>query len=114
MILEVICVKRVIIFLIVGALIVGVVGCDGDGFGGIVGGYNIKISSTTGGTVTDPGEGLFRYDAGTVVNLVAEPDRGYRFVCWISNAGTIADIYAATTTITVNNYYFVTASFKAN
>ena len=108
-------VKRVIIFLILGALIVGVVGCSpGAGFGGIFGGYNIKISSTIGGTVTTPGEGLFRYAAGTVVNLVAEPDRGYHFVCWTSNAGTIANISAATTTITVNNYYFVTASFHEN
>jgi hypothetical protein len=107
-------VKRVIIFLIVGALIIGVVGCGGGGFGGIVGGYNIKISSSIGGTVTTPGEGLFLYAKGTAVTLAATPDRGYHFVCWITNAGTIADIYAATTTIIVNNYYFVTASFKAN
>ena len=74
--------------------------------------YTIKISSTTGGTVTVPGEGRFRYAAGTVVNLVAEADRGYRFVAWVSNAGTIADVYDATTTITLNkNYYFVTADF---
>ncbi len=109
-----ICVKRVISLLILGALIVGSVGCDSGGFGGIVGGYNIKISSSIGGTVTTPGEGLFRYDGGTVVNLVAEPDVGYHFVCWITNANTIANIYAATTTITVNNYYFVIASFQAN
>jgi len=74
--------------------------------------YTIKISSTTGGTVTDPGEGLFRYAAGTVVDLVAEADRGYEFVDWVSNAGTIADVYDATTTITLNkNYYFVIADF---
>jgi len=74
--------------------------------------YTIKISSTTGGTVTDPGEGLFRYPAGTVVDLVAEADRGYEFIAWVSNAGTIADVYDATTTITVNkNYYFVIADF---
>jgi Divergent InlB B-repeat domain len=108
-------VKRVIIFLILGALIIGVVGCSsGAGFGGIFGGYNIKISSGIGGTVTTPGEGLFRYASGTVVTLVATPDVGYHFVCWISNAGTIANVNAATTTITVNNYYFVTASFHAN
>jgi hypothetical protein len=107
-------VKRVSIFLIVGALIVGGVGCGGGGFGGIVGGYNINISSSIGGTVTTPGEGLFQYAKGTVVTLVAESDRGYHFVNWVTNAGTIANVYAATTTITINNYYFVTALFKAN
>jgi hypothetical protein len=107
-------VKRVIIFLILGALIVGVVGCGPGGVGGIFGGYSITISSSIGGTVTNPGEGLFRYAKGTVVTLVATPDVGYHFVCWSSNAGTIANVYAATTTITVNNYYFVTVLFKAN
>jgi Divergent InlB B-repeat domain len=105
-------VKRVIIFLILGALIAGVVGCSPGGSAGIFGGYGISISSSIGGTVTTPGEGLFRYAQGTVVTLVAEPDRGYRFVSWVTNAGTITNIYAATTTITVNNYYFVTAMFR--
>ena len=101
--------KRVIIFLLLGALIAGVAGCSP---GGIFGGYTITISSNIGGTVTSPGEGLFYYAKGTVVNLVAEPDRGYRFVGWVSNAGTIADAYAATTTITMNeNNCFVIANF---
>ena len=106
--------KRVIIFLLLGALIVGVVGCSPGGAGGIFGGYSITISSTIGGAVTSPGEGVFGYPGGTVVNLVAEPDRGYHFSGWTTNAGTIGDIYAATTTITVDNYYFVTAAFEEN
>ena len=105
--------KRVIIFLLLGALIVGVAACSPGG-GGIFGGYSITISSTIGGAVTSPGEGVFGYPGGTVVNLVAEPDRGYRFALWYTNAGTIADPYAATTTITVDNYYFVTAGFEQN
>jgi hypothetical protein len=102
-------VKRVIIFLLLGALIAGVAGCSP---GGIFGGYTITISSNIGGTVTSPGEGLFRYAKGTVVNLVAEPDRGYEFVGWSSNAGAIADIHDPTTTMTLNqNYCFVIANF---
>lgn len=99
---------RVVILLTLVALVAGIAGC------GIIGApqYNITISSTSGGSVTDPGEGLFRYAAGTVVNLVAEADRGYTFVCWVTNADSIPDVYDATTTITLNkNYYFVTASF---
>jgi hypothetical protein len=105
--------KRVIMFLILGALIVGLVGCSPGG-SGVLGGYSISISSTIGGEVTSPGEGLFRYASGTVVTLVATPDLGYHFVSWTTNANTIADVHAATTTITVYNYYFVTASFKEN
>jgi hypothetical protein len=106
-------VKRVIIFLILGALIVGMVSCSPGG-SGVFGGYSISISSTIGGKVTTPGEGSFSYAGGTVVTLVATPDLGYHFVNWVTNANTIANVYAATTTITVNNYYFVTALFKAN
>jgi len=104
-------VKRASIVLMIVALVVGMTGCV-SGIPGFTVRYSITISSTIGGTVTDPGEGLFRYAAGTVVNLVAVPDRGYRFACWTTNAGTIADIYDATTTITMNqNYCFVIANF---
>jgi hypothetical protein len=109
-------VKRVSIFLIMVALIAGMVGCGGGGGGGGGGGavqyYRITISSATGGTVTTPGEGLFSYAQGTVVTLVAEPDLGYRFVGWVGSADTIADFNAATTTITVNNSYFIIAYFR--
>jgi ribosomal protein L21E len=74
--------------------------------------YNLTISSTEGGSVTTPGEGTFTYAQGTVVNLVATPDDRYRFVHWIGDVGTIADVNAATTTITVNDDYSITANFK--
>jgi hypothetical protein len=105
-------VKRVSIFLIIVALVVGMTGCV-SGIPGFTPQYTIRISSTIGGTVTTPGEGLFSYPAGKVVTLVAEADRGYEFGAWTSNAGTIANVYDATTTITLNkNYYFVIADFK--
>ena len=100
--------KRACIFLIVVVLAVGMVGCSTN----IVPQYTIKISSTTGGTVTTPGEGLFRYPAGTVVNLVAQAERGYEFGAWVTNVDIIADAYNASTTVTVNrNWYFVVANF---
>jgi Leucine-rich repeat (LRR) protein len=43
---------------------------------------------------------------------VASPTSGYRFVNWTGNAGTIANVNAATTTITVNGDYSVTANFE--
>jgi len=105
-------VKKVGVFLMIVALVVGMSGCV-VGIPGFTPQYSITISSTTGGTVTAPGEGFFRYPRGTVVNLVAEPDRGYEFVCWTSPLGTIADIHDATTTMTLNqNYCFIIANFQ--
>jgi hypothetical protein len=73
--------------------------------------YNLTISSTAGGSVTAPGTGTYTYDAGTVVNLVATPASGYRFVNWTGNVGTIGNVNAATTTIIMNGDYTVTANF---
>jgi hypothetical protein len=102
-------VKRACIFLIIVVLTVLMVGCS---ITDIIPQYTIKIRSTAGGTVTSPGEGLFRYPAGTVLNLVAEADRGYEFGAWLTNADIIADAYNATTTITIDrNWYFVVADF---
>jgi len=74
--------------------------------------YDLTISSTAGGSVTTPGEGTFTYDEGTVVDLVATPVAGYRFVSWTGNTGTITDVEAASTTIIMSGNYFITASFE--
>ena len=73
--------------------------------------YSLSISSTTGGSVTTPGEGTFARNAGVVVNLVATPASGYQFVNWTGNVGTIANVNAASTTITMNSNYSITANF---
>jgi len=73
--------------------------------------YDLTITSTAGGDVTTPVEGTHTYDAGTVVNLTATPDGGYRFVNWTGNVGTIADDEDATTIITMNGDYTITANF---
>jgi hypothetical protein len=74
--------------------------------------YDLTVSSTEGGSVTEPGEGVFpSYDKGTVVDLIAEAEEGYRFVEWTGDVEEIVDIYAATTTITMNGDYSITAEF---
>ena len=95
-------VARVSIFLVTVALIAGMVGCGGP--------YDLTIASTAGGSVITPGEGTFTYDEGTVVNLTAEAD--YHFVSWTGDVGTIADVNDATTTITMNSDYAITANFE--
>jgi hypothetical protein len=74
--------------------------------------YDLTTSSSAGGSVTVPGEGTFTYYDGTVANLVATADSGYYFVNWTGNVGTIADVNAPTTTVTMNDDYSVTANFE--
>ena len=74
--------------------------------------YDLTISSTERGSVTTPGEGAFNYDGGTVLDLVAETDEGYPFDEWTGDVGTIADVNAAITTITMNGDYSITANFE--
>ena len=72
---------------------------------------SLYISSTPGGSVTTPGEGMFYYDADEVVNIVAEADEGYAFVSWTGDTSTITDIEDPTTTITMSDSYVIKASF---
>ena len=98
--------KRVSIFLITVALIAGMIGC-----GPAPVQYSLTISTTEGGEVTTPGEGTFSYVEGTDVDLVAEPEEGYRFVCWTGDMDDIANVEDAITTITMNDDYSITADF---
>ena len=96
---------RISIFLVTVALIAGMVSWLS------APSYDLTISSTAGGPVTTPGEGTFTYDEGTVVNLVAEAEEGYHFVNWTGDVGTIGNVNDATTTITINDHYSITANF---
>ena len=97
---------RVSIFLITVALIAAMVGYAGGES------YALVIASTEGGSVTTPGEGTFTYYEGTVVDLVAGLEVGYRFVNWTGDVGIIADVNDATTTITMSGNYSITANFE--
>jgi hypothetical protein len=97
-------VVRVSIFLIMVALVVGMVGC-------IFVRYDLTVSSTEGGEVTTPGEATFTYGKATMVNLVAEPEDGYHFVNWTGEVGTITNANTAATTIIMNGDYSILANF---
>jgi hypothetical protein len=104
------------VFLIAAALVITTTGCapffppfvnpDPD----VV--YNLDISSTTGGSVTEPGEGTSQYYEGTVVDLVATPDAGYRFARWTGDVDAIQDVDEAATTISIEGDYAITANFE--
>jgi len=99
-----------ILLAVVLSISLAVVGCAGDGEE-IPPEYDLTITSTACGSVTTPGEDTYTYDEGEVVNLVATPDAGCRFVNWTGDVGTIADVNTATTTITMNGDYTITANF---
>jgi hypothetical protein len=71
-------------------------------------GYPLAVVSSTGGSVTDPGQGVFLYCSGTVVDLVAEPEEGWVFEGW---TGNVADASSPLTTITMAQAEAVTATF---
>ena len=74
--------------------------------------YRLTILNAGGGSVLEPGEGSFSYDAGTVVDLVATPASGYRFVNWTGDVDTVASGEGASTTVTMNSEIFIIANFR--
>jgi hypothetical protein len=73
----------------------------------------LTVSSTTGGEVAGPGEGMFPYYPGRRLNLMAKPENDHRFARWTGDVGTIANVNAAQTTISMNGNYSITANFEA-
>jgi hypothetical protein len=82
-------------------------------FGLEEGWYSLTISSTDGGSVTQPGEGTFVYTAGLSVPLLAVPEEGYRFVKWTGDVAGITDMYAPSTSVTMDASYSITANFES-
>lgn len=76
--------------------------------------FSLTTSSTTGGSVTAPGEGTLTYDDGAVVSLTATAASGYHFVNWTGDVGTIDDANASSTTIVMNSNCSVRANFSAD
>ena len=74
--------------------------------------YALYISSTEGGSVDRPGEGVFSYRTGSVVRLEAIPHDGYRFVNWTGHVDTVEDVDTPFTTITIMGWYVITANFE--
>ena len=75
-------------------------------------GFELTVTSTAGGSVTQPGEGTFLWADAAVVDLVTQPEAGYTFDKWTGDVGTIANVNSASTTITMNDNYSITANFE--
>jgi len=74
---------------------------------------NLVTASTDGGSVAAPGEGTSTYAWGETINITATTDEGNVFVEWAGDVNTIADVYAAETTVTMYDNFSITATFMA-
>ena len=74
--------------------------------------WNLQVQSTEGGSVSLPGEGLFTFDNGEVVSLLAVPWNEYRFRSWTGDTSEIADINSPETQITMTGDASITANFE--
>ena len=73
--------------------------------------YSLSIASTSGGSVIEPGEGMFLHDAQAIVALVAQADDHWHFVEWTGDVDAVADVNVAETTVTMYDSYSITANF---
>ncbi len=76
--------------------------------------YELIVIASTGGSVSEPGEGVFAYGSATTISITARAHSGYRFSRWTgtaTNAGKVADPAAASTTVVVDSSYELRATF---
>jgi len=75
--------------------------------------YTLTYTAGANGSITAPTDpSPVTYNNGTSVPITAEPAVGYHFVNWTGD--TVADANAASTTITMNGNYVITANFAIN
>jgi len=74
--------------------------------------FRLNISASLGGVITEGAAG--NYLSGTVINIAAAPNEGYRFKNWTSSdGGVFGDAYGASTVFTMpSNATTVTAHFE--
>ncbi len=76
--------------------------------------HSLTTSSSTGGSITVPGEGSYTYDYGTIVDVKAMADDHYHFVEWTGtavDAGKVDNVNSATTTVSLEANYTLIANF---
>jgi len=74
--------------------------------------YTLLIYVDGEGTTTPPAEREQTYVEGTVVNIIAKPKSGWKFVEWIGDVDTVEDVEAANTTITMDSDCLILAIFE--
>ncbi|MBT9165954.1 MAG: hypothetical protein DDT25_00617 [Chloroflexi bacterium] len=73
--------------------------------------YTLTMAVIGSGTTT-PAVGVHTYAAKRVVDITATPAAGWQFVNWTGDVATVANVNVASTTITMNGDYSITAKFS--
>jgi hypothetical protein len=72
----------------------------------------LTLTASGSGTVSmSPVTANNTYPVGSSVNITATPASGYRFVNWTGNISTVANVNSASTNVTMNDDYTITANF---
>ncbi|MFW6141975.1 MAG: InlB B-repeat-containing protein [Candidatus Saliniplasma sp.] len=74
--------------------------------------YTLTVKSEEGGSIEEPGKGVFQYLPGQEVDLIVQPDDNHTFYRWSGDNGNITDPYSTQTTIIMNDNYTITAQFN--
>jgi hypothetical protein len=74
--------------------------------------YCTLTVAVNGNGSTSPSAGEHTYAVGSVVSIAAAPASGYRFVSWTGDVATIANVVAATTTVSMDTDYAIVANFE--
>jgi hypothetical protein len=76
--------------------------------------HSLTISSTSGGSVPNPGQGQLQYPAGSIVPVEAQAEANYGFVSWTGtavDAHKVNDPGRASTAVTMDADYTLQANF---
>jgi hypothetical protein len=76
--------------------------------------YSLTVNAGTGGTITNPATSPSMHNYGEVVNLTADPNPNYHFVNWTGDVSSVANVNAASTTITIHEDYTIMANFAVD
>jgi Divergent InlB B-repeat domain len=72
----------------------------------------LMVTSTTGGSVTTPGEGFFVYEYGDTVSLNSHAEDHHHFVNWSGDITSILDPGSSNTSIVMNANCTIQANFE--
>ncbi len=72
----------------------------------------IRINSSVGGKVIQPGEGVFNYKRGAKISLKVSADEGYRFTGWIGDTETLADLGSNSSYLIMRSNLTISATFE--
>jgi hypothetical protein len=73
--------------------------------------YTLTYTAGSHGPITAPAMSPTTHNSGDIVTITAVPNAGYHFVNWTGDVSTVASTTSASTTITMNGNYAITANF---